>query len=163
MNTVVFCKIKSKDFEEKTVFVTRVTLPASESQHVSDMFITKLRFIAVFRLFTESVHLPAKPLLIREILSLVRWASVSHFISYKKKKKKRCTEKMLLKRKKCKSETETRQPWMIFNQAACNDTPQCVIVFYANSLLVLNFSRNRVGCSEHTLKLYTLLHLLPTD
>lgn len=162
MNTVVFCKIKSKDFEEKIVFVTRVTLPAWESQHVSDMFITKLRFIAVFRLFTESVHLPAKPLLIRE--THFEFVELQSLILYPiKKRKKRCTEKMLLKRKKCKSATETRQPWVIFNQAACNDTPQCVIVFYANSLLVLNFSRNRVGCSEHTLQLYTLLHLLPTD
>lgn len=110
MNTVVFCKIKSKDFEEKIVFVTKVTLPASESQHVSDMFITKLRFIAVFRLFTESVHLPAKPLLIRE--THFEFVELQSLILYpiKKRKKKRCTEKMLLKRKKCKSETETRQP-----------------------------------------------------
>lgn len=49
MNTVVFCKIKSKDFEEKIVFVTRVMLPASESQHVSDMFITKIELYCCFQ------------------------------------------------------------------------------------------------------------------
>lgn len=93
MNTVVFCKIKSKDFEEKIVFVTKVMLPASESQHVSDMFITKLRFIAVFRLFTESVHLPAKPLLIRE--THFEFVELQSLILYpiKKRKKKGAQKK----------------------------------------------------------------------
>lgn len=101
MNTVVFCKIKSKDFEEKIVFVTRVTLPASESQHVSDMFITKLRFIAVFRLFTESVHLPAKPLLIRE--THFEFGSLSFSLSFyilEKKEKKKVHRKNAVKKKK---------------------------------------------------------------
>lgn len=99
MNTVVFCKIKSKDIEEKIVFVTKVTLPASESQHVSDMFITKLRFIAVFRLFTESVHLPAKPLLIRE--THFEFVELQSLILYPiKKRKKKVHRKNAVKKKK---------------------------------------------------------------